>query len=224
MKALIFDSGALINLSMNGLIYILEGLKKNFDGKFLITQEVKGETIDRPMGIQRFELGALQIKNLIDTKILEMPSSLGIDENLLKNETMRLVNNANRTMQVKGQWVHLVEEAEMSCVALSAELNRRGFDTLIAIDERTTRMLCENPYNLEKIMSGKLHQNVKLVSSDANIFGKCNFIRSSELVYTAYKKGLIKLTGKRVLEALLYATKYKGASISLEEIDTLKKT
>ena len=130
---------------------------------------------------------------------------------------------ANRTMQVKGQWVHLVEEAEMSCVSLSAELNRRGFDTLIAIDERTTRMLCENPYNLEKIMSEKLHQNVKLISGNAKIFGKCNFIRSSELVYTAYKKGLIKLTGKRVLEALLYATKYKGASISLEEIDTLKK-
>ena len=224
MKVLIFDSGALINLSMNGLVYILEGLKKNFDGKFIITEEVKGETIDRPIGIQRFELGALQIQNLIDTGILEMPSSLDVDENQLKKETKRIMNDANNTMQIRGQPVHLVEEAEMSCVALSSELRKRGFDTLIAIDERTTRMLCENPYNLEKIMSEKLHQNVKLTSDSSGIFGKCNFIRSSELVYAAYKKGLIKLAGKKVLEALLYATKYKGASISLEEIDTLKKS
>jgi hypothetical protein len=39
----------------------------------------------------------------------------------------------------------------------------------------------------------------------------------------AYKKGLIRLQGKKVLEAVLYATKFKGTAISFEEIETLKK-
>ena len=66
MRVLILDSGPLINLSMNGLLYILEGLKAHFQGKIIITRQVKYETIDRPLNVPRFELGALRIKNLLD--------------------------------------------------------------------------------------------------------------------------------------------------------------
>ena len=45
-KALIFDSGTLINLTMNCLLYILPELKKIFKGKLLITSAVKYEIID----------------------------------------------------------------------------------------------------------------------------------------------------------------------------------
>ena len=78
MKTLIFDSGPLINLSMNGFLYILEELKKSFNGKFLITEQVKYETLDRPLKIQIFELGALRIQDLLQKKVLELPSSLNI--------------------------------------------------------------------------------------------------------------------------------------------------
>ena len=223
MKALIFDSGALINLSMNGLLYVLEEMKKEFGGKFLITEEVKFETVDRPVGIQRFEFGALQIQNLIENKVLELPDSVGVEIKELKRQTKLLFDMANHVMQIRGEWVHIVEEAEMSCLALSAMLKKRGEETMIAIDERTTRMLCENPGNLERVMSEKLHQGVKMINNDLGMFDDFRFIRSSEIVFVAYKKDIIKLKGKKVLEALLYATKYKGSSISFEEIDTLKK-
>lgn len=223
MKVLIFDSGTLINLTMNGLLYILEELKKNFDGKFIITDEVKFETVDKPSGIQRYELGALEVNNLIDSGILEMPSALGINNKELIKMTDELMATANHFMQVRGKWINIVSEAEMSCLALSNELTKRGFENIIAIDERTTRILAENPQNLGRIMSEKLHQRVEVLASDYQIFSKFRFIRSSELVFVAYKKGIIKLQGKKVLEALLYATKYKGSSISLEEIDILKK-
>jgi len=223
MKALIFDSGTLINLSMNGLLYILEGLKRDFDGKFLITQKVKYETIDRPVGIQRFELGALGIKDLIDTGVIEMSTSMDVDESELNNETKILMDSANHFMQIKGKWVHLVEEAEMSCLALSKELSKRGINCMIAVDERTTRMLSENPENLLRIMSEKLHQKIQSNPEGNESFSQYKFIRSTEIAYVAYKKGLIKLKGNRVLEAVLYATKFKGSSVSLEEIDILKK-
>jgi len=223
MRALILDSGTLINLSMNGLLYVLEDLKKILGGKFLITRAVKREVIDRPLTVQRFELGALRIKNLLDEGILEMSSSLGIPEDKINHLTKELMDLANHYIQVKGNWVHLVSEAEISCLALSDELTKLGIDNLIAIDERTTRVLCENPVGLEKIMEGKLHQKVSLVVDDMSIFSKYRFIRSSELVYVAYKKGLTRLKGEKVLEALLYATKFSGSSISFEEINVLKK-
>ena len=222
-KALIFDSGALISLAMNGLLGLLEKLKKNFKGKFLITREIKYEVVDRPIGISRFELEALQIQNIIDKGVLELPSSLGIQDEIIKKKTAEIMEIANRSVQVGDRWVNIVSEGEMSCLALSNELSERGIDNLIAIDERTTRILSENPRSLERIMSEKIHRKVHVDEEKLKAFSKFKFIRSTEIVYSAYKKGLIDLKGKRVLEALLYATKFKGASVSFEEIDILKK-
>jgi len=222
-KALIFDSGTLINLSMNGLLDILKKLKDAWGGEFLITEQVKYEVVDRPAGVLRFELGAIRIQNLIDDGILKMPSSIGIDNIKLKEETKEIMDMANHFLQVNEKWIEIVSEAEMSCLALSNELSEKGIRNMIALDERTTRIMCENPPSLERLMSEKLHQRVKMVANDFKIFSKYEFIRSTELVYVAYKKGIIKLNGKKALEALLYATKFKGSSVSYEEIEVLKK-
>ncbi|MBI3334532.1 hypothetical protein HYZ97_03530 [Candidatus Pacearchaeota archaeon] len=222
-KALIFDSGTLINLSMNGLLYILPALKQRLKGVFLITEAVKREIIDRPMHVLRFELGALRLQQLLDSRILEMPASLGIQEQTLQEETNLLLDKANHYLQVDGRWITIVSEAEISCLALSDECARLNIENLIAIDERTTRLLAEKPENLEQLMSKRLNQHVKLIAQDYSIFAKYRFIRSSELVYVAYKKNLLQLQGKKALEAALYATKFHGAAISFEEIEQLKK-
>lgn len=223
MKVLILDAGPLINLSMNGLLYLLEELKRKFDGKFIITEEVKYEVVDRPIGVERFELGALEIQDLFNNRIIELPSSLGINTETLKNKTKEIMSKANCVVQAKGRCIDIVSNAEMSCLALSSELTKRGVENIIAIDERTTRILAENPENLERLMSDKLHERV-MVSQDAlKEFSKFRFIRSAEIVYVAYKKDLVKLKGNKVLEALLYATKFHGSAISFEEINQLKK-
>src|SRR3989344_3906678 len=160
MKALIFDAGPLINLSMNGLLYIIEDLKKNFDGKFLITRQVKYETIDHPLVIKNFELGALRIQDLLDRKILELPSALKIDDYIIDSKTQQLMSKANHTVEAKGHWIDIVSDAEMSCLALNDELTKKNIQCLIAIDERTTRMLSEKPENLERIMAERLHERV----------------------------------------------------------------
>ena len=205
-KALIFDSGTLINLSMNGLLDIIPALKKNYTFNFIITSAVKKEIIDRPLGIQRFELGALRVQSLFQSGVLQLPQEIGLDETSINEETRELMDIANHYLQINGKWVSIVSEAEISCLAVSDLLSKREVETLIAIDERTTRMLCEDPQSLEKIMSEKIHQHVKMIAHDFNIFKKYRFIRSSELVYVAYKKGFIPLQGKNVLEALLYGT------------------
>lgn len=222
MKALIFDSGPLINLSMNGLLYILESLKKTFEGKFLITDKVKYEVIDRPIKAPQFEFGALTIKNLLDKNILEPVQSLGINLDSLKKQTIALMNKANNCIESGGRQINIVSEAEISCLALSLELSKRGINNFIAIDERTTRMLTEKPQNLAEFMSKKLHTKINLVCN-LDIFKNFRFIRSTELVYVAYKKGFIKIEDPNILEAVLYATKFHGSSVSFEEINILKK-
>lgn len=223
MKALIFDSGTLINLAMNGLLYILPELKKKFPGKFIITKKVKWETVDRPVGIQRFELEALEIQQLIEAKVLELPEVLEIQEKTIEEEAKVLLDQANHYLQANGRWLDIVSEAEITCLALYDECERRGIEPLIAIDERTTRLLAEDPRALEELISRKLHTNAKLIAKDFKIFSKYKFIRSSELVYVAFKKNLLQIKNPKALEAALYATKFKGSSINWEEIDELKK-
>jgi len=223
MKVLIFDSGPLINFSMNGLLYVLENLKKDFPGKFIITNEVKYEVCERPLKVKRFQLGAMRIQKLIDSKILESPSKVGIRTEIIRKETKRLMELANSSFRADEKAIKIVSPAEISCLALSSELDKRGIDNIVAIDERTARMLCEKPSNIEKIMSKRLHKRVKITENNLTELKKIKLIRSSELIYVAHKKGLTNLKGPDALEALLYGTKFKGSSISFEEINVLKK-
>jgi UDP:flavonoid glycosyltransferase YjiC (YdhE family) len=118
--------------------------------------------------------------------------------------------------------MQVVSDAEMSCLALANEMKKQNHDVLVAIDERTARMLSEKPENLEQTMSAHLHKRVRF-EGNLNIIKDIKIVRSSELVYVAYKKGLIDLKDPESLEALIYATKYKGAAISWDEINQLKK-
>ena len=210
-KALILDSGTIITLAMNGLLDILPEFKKTYEGKFLITHEVKYEVVDHPIEVQRFELDALRVQNLIDSGILELPDSVNVSNEIIKKKTKELMEIANRSVKINDRWIKIVSDAEISCLALSSELEKRGFETLVGIDERTTRMLIEKPQNLEKIMSEKMHHRVEVITTKLKPFENFRIIRSSELVFVAYKKGLINIKGKKALEALLYATKFKGA-------------
>lgn len=223
MKVIIFDAGPIINFSINGMLDILENLKNSFDGKFIITEAVKKEVVDHPINVPRFELGALRVQALIDKNILELPSSMNIKSETINKETQRIMSIANYYIFSRESWINILSEGEASCLALSNELTKQNIENIIAIDERTTRILAEKPENLKKLMEDRLHTNVKAQLSNLQEFANFRFVRSTELVYIAYKKGLLNLQGKKALEAALYATKFKGSSITFEEIDELKK-
>ena len=223
MKIIIFDSSTIINLAMNGILDLLRELKKNFKGKFIITKAVKYETIDRPLNIKKFELGALKIQNLLDDKILELPEAISIKDDEIKNKTRELINRINRVFSAENEFIHIIDEGEASCLALNLILENKKIENIIAIDERTTRMLGENPENLHKLFEKKLHIKIKMFRENIPEINNIKFIRSSELVYVAYKKKLVDLKNGKVLDALLYATKFKGASISQEEIEQIKR-
>ena len=156
-KVIIFDASTLISFAMNGLFKYLVELKKTFNGKFIITQEVKAEIIDRPLKIKRFELEAMQVSQLLLDKTLEFPSSLGISDEEITKETDRLLDLINSSFYEKDKSIHLVDLGEVSCLALGKMLNQKEIPNLLAIDERTARMICEKPENLRKLLVKK-HQ------------------------------------------------------------------
>ncbi len=222
-KAIIFDSGTLISFAMNGMFEELRSLKKVFDGKFLITQEVKQEIIDKPITIKRFELEALKLNQLLEENVLELPASIGIKDFDVTKKTNEFIQVANSLFYTKDKEVKILGLGESSCLGLSVLLNEKKVSNVLAIDERTIRVLLEKPENLTKLLQRKIQSSIKIKSSNYEIFKGFKVIRSTELVYVLYKKGLSKLKGPNVLDALLYAMKFKGCAISFEEIEEMKK-
>lgn len=223
MKILIFDSSTLISLALNGLFNEIQNLKKIFNGKFIITKEVYWEVVEKPISTKRFELEALEMKQLIDDKTLEFPDSLKINDKEITEKSKQIIEIANNSLIGKQGAVHLIDLGEASALALSSILNEKSIKNLVAIDERTTRMLCEKPKNMIDLLEKKLHTKLKINYENLKKIPEADIIRSSELVYIAWKKGIIKLTGPFVLDALLWAVKLKGCSISEDEIREIKR-
>jgi len=222
MKYLIFDSGPIISLTTNGMLPIIEELKKVFDGEFILTPQVKNEIVDRPMKIKRYKLEALRVMDLIDRGIFKMSSDVILLQKLNKevSRILKITNGVLRTSQ-SGEKIKIIHEGEASCLAFS---NLIDSDNVIVIDERTTRLLTESPQNLKKMMEKKLHTSIKVELSLLDGLKKFKFIRSAELLFVAYKKGLIPIKkNKDLLDALLYGVKFKGAAISSQEIEEMKK-
>jgi len=220
MKYIIFDSGPLINFSMNGSLHLLRKLKKVFNGKFLITEKVKTETMDYPEKIRRFELGALQLESLFKQRVIELPKFNQKQKEQLKKESAEIMTIANSTFIAKGKNLHLIHEGEATTLALAHILKE---PSVIAIDEKTIRMMCENPENLRKLLQKKLRTPVTSNKKNYDFFKKFKVIRSTELVYIANKKNLFDLKDPRALKAMLYAMKYKGCSVSKEEIEQMAR-
>ncbi len=221
-KAIIFDAGTIINFSMNSLLDLFKDLKKIFNGKFLITEDVKYEVVKRPLHVKKFELSALRVQKIIKDGILELPDSIGVNHEEIDKRTKELLDVSNSTF-IARKPIHLIDKGEASCLALSEILSRRGIKNVIAIDERTTRMLCESPENLRELLESKLHTKIKAKKQNFLEFDKFKIIRSTELAYIAYKNKLINIGNGNLLDALLYAIKYKGCSVSRDEIEQLKR-
>ncbi|MEA3414411.1 MAG: hypothetical protein U9Q99_02710 [Nanoarchaeota archaeon] len=223
-KVLIFDASSLISIAMNGLLPKLEKLKEISNAKFIIPKEVHYEIIKRPLNIKKFELEALQLNLLVKKGILELPNSLGIKDSEITSKTKKIMNLANKTFFENNQKeIHLIDLGESACLALGKILNEKQIENVLVIDERTTRILCEKPENLRKLMQKKLHRTINFKKENLSHFKNFKITRSCELMYLAYKKGFFEITNKKIVDAFLYALRFKGCSISTEEIKEIKK-
>ena len=222
MKYLIFDAGPIISLTMNGMLPVIEKLKGVFDGEFVLTPAVKREVVDRPMKIKKFKLEALRVADMIERGVFKMSGDI-VEQGKLEREKKRILKVANGVLRTTHghKKMEIIHDGEAASLAFSKLC---GVENVIVIDERTTRMLSEAPEDLERMMEKKLHVPLDAELSLLEELKGFKFIRSAELLYVAFKKGLIGVPkSKDLLDALLYGVKFKGCAISSGEIEGMKK-
>lgn len=224
MKSLVFDSSTIISLALNNLLWILKPLKDKYKGEFYITQEIKEEIIDTPIKTKKFKLEALQIQEILEQEIFKI-----YPQHLLEKEES-LKQTANQIFFVKNNFMTIIDPGELSALVLAKEISAEA----IIIDERTTRLMIENPQLLANIFKNKLHTKIEINEKNLNQFTKefsnIKIIRSSELSAIAYELGILnkyissKTSNKKeILEAVLWGIRFKGCSISDEELNEIIK-
>lgn len=220
VKHIVLDSGPLISLTLTGMLFILERLKNKFpEIEFIITPQVKQETIDKAWVVKKYELEAVKLQSLIDRNIIKVSTEF-ISNTQIEKETARIMKVANSTFRAGGENLKLIHLGEASCLAFG---NLCRCENMIVVDERTVRLFSESPENLRTITERKLHMEVNFNAKNLKEFKDFSFIRSSELLFLAYEFDLLDYKKEpKVLDALLYATKYSGNSISTKEIEEIK--
>ena len=225
MRAIVFDTGPLISLTLNNLIWLIEPLQREFRGTFYIPMGVKKELIDRPLKTKKFKFEALQMIPYINNGTLEI-----IENDFILSKARELMDISNRSFKAKGKWIQIIQTGEMETLATALYFNSKT----VVIDERITRMLIENPNDVKKTLERRLHtkiymdkKNVELLHSQIK---QLKVIRSVELVTMAYEMGLlnkyvdksermtIKNIEKMLLEGVLWGVKLNGCSVSEKEI------
>ncbi len=230
MKSLVFDSSSIITLASNNLLWLLKPLRKQFGGKFFIPHSVKIELVDNALKTKRFRLEAMQVMEEIAKENLVIYSDQEV-----KELARKLLKLANRVYIAKGNYIKIVHLGEMEVISLVCRLNSEA----CVIDERTTRILIEDPEKLADLLERKLHTKVQMDRENLEEFKrkltKFGIIRTSELVTIAYELGLLdvyssdmekiytKATKEDVLDGALWGVKLRGCSISGSEIEEIKK-
>jgi hypothetical protein len=223
MKDIICDSGSFISLTNSCLDRILYFLSEKFRVRFVIPPSVEYETVTRPIqsNLRQYTFSAIKIKEAIrDGVIVTVNSDVS-------SQTNRILRYANNVFYAKGSPLQLIQSGEAEMLALASELGVKD----ILIDERTTRMLIESPFNMREHLGKEFNVNIMVDKKALEEFGSMtkgiSAIRSSELVMLAYENGYfdhfeeLKLPA---LEAALYTVKFSGCSLRFDEIQEYLKS
>ncbi len=214
---IVFDTGVLIGFSQTCLLPVFSEIKEKI-GEFVITTGVKYECIDRVRNNMRFKLSSLRINDQLNDFVFDIYKS----DKALDDKTKEILNLTNNIFYISGRPLHIVDFGEAECLALLALTNAN----CLAIEERTTRMLIEDPDALLEILKKKHHnQNIEFNAEKhlkfKTMIGEVSVIRSVDLLSFAYERGLLKdvIIDKEYLKSALYALKFNGCAVSFEEID-----
>ncbi|MBI5073112.1 hypothetical protein HZA99_04800 [Candidatus Woesearchaeota archaeon] len=176
-KIIVFDTGPIISLTINNLLWVLDRLKEKFNGEFYITPAVYDELINKPLSTRKYKLEALQVLPYITKGTLKVYNNLAIIETAKQIEEL-----ANRAFEIDKNWVQIVHKGEIEAVATAISLSADA----IGIDERTTRHLIEKPEKIAQHMEMTMHQKVfinwKNIETLKQMIGQLKVVRSVELI------------------------------------------
>jgi predicted nucleic acid-binding protein len=215
-KRVICDSSSLISLSMNCMLPLIIELSEKAD--FIITQSVYDEIITNPLKRGNHLMGPMNFKALIQNGILKV-------ENADPEEARQILEDSNSIYYAHDRQLRIIQIGEAEALALAND------GDILLMDERTLRFLIEKPDSLTGLLQHRMHKGITMNRARSDNFRKhCNgvsIIRSSEIVAVSYEMGILEKyfagEGRDVLKACLWSLKYKGCSLSVDDIDEYLK-
>jgi hypothetical protein len=177
--------------------------------------------VDKPLLTKKYKFEALQVLQNIQQGVLEI-----VDTKHIQQTSDRLYQLANSCFIADNHPISIVHNGEIEGIAAYLHLNSNAF----IIDERTTRLLIEEPKKLAYILQHKLHTPVTIHHHNLNQFlhevKNVKLIRSFELVVMAYELGFLDKflpnlpsPNKMLLDGVLWGIKLNGCAVSEHEID-----
>lgn len=223
-KVVVVDSSTIISCAMNCIIWVFEELSRK-GIKFVVPKSVKKEVIDRGLESKRFKYEALRVLAYFTDNVFEV-----YDEDI-KKETSEILSYANSSFYIKNNPLKILQDADAEVIALAKKINA----DMILTDERTLRLLLENPSEIKDFLRRKFSTEIKVSESSLlnfkKVAGEMDIARSVELIALACSLDIFNETRtkcevsgnqncqKELMEGLLFALKFSGCSVSFEEIN-----
>ncbi len=214
-QSIVCDSSSLISLTDSCFIHVIYFLKKKYRGRFIIPPSVEKECVEQPMHIKNYALHAIRLKRAIAENMIDVVGAKAQPA----AEEIRFI--ANNIFHAEGTPLRLLHPGEADVLSLAIEL---GVDNIL-MDERTTRMLVEDPESLRQHLEHELGKQIGINDESLSAFSratrKLRFFRSTELLLLAHELGYFADYGeleREAVEASLYKLKYSGCAIGFEEI------
>ncbi len=202
------DAGPLISLSNTCMLWILEKLPF----QFLLPPWVINEVSLFPKQTKHYKLSALRISDYIRSGVLQ-EGELGERGEEIARKVQHIANNV---YFIKHRPLKIIQRGEAEAIALATLT-----DHAMLVDERTIRLLLEDPLELRNVLQIRTGARVSIDRERAEelqeIVGDVLMLRSADIVAYAYEERILG-KGKEFLEAALYALKYAGCAISEQEI------
>lgn len=215
---IVVDSSSLITISDSCIMKIVKNVAEREKISFIIPESVYVESVENPLHIKKYELNAIRIRDAVDEGYLKVAKSTPATREWME----RLGKISASIANPNGTQLRLLQWGEAETLGLLKQLDSK----ILMIDERTTRLLIENPAALAGILCRRHNRKVTISGEQvrwfSQNFSEVNVIRSVELIALAYEDGAMDSelhTSKQALQAALYAAKYSGCAVSEDEIE-----
>ncbi len=213
--SVICDASSLISLADSCFVPLLYVLRSRMAGPFVLPRSVHLECIDRPLSNKQYALAAVRLARAEQDGVLK---TVDVD---VKKEIEEIMWNANNLFFVHDRPLKLLHEGESEMLALARKFGVSN----ILVDERTTRMLAEAPFDLKKHLEAEFKSHVSVNDKYLREFQRLTngmvFFRSCELLAAGFEQGFFSQYGpleRQALEAAFYAIKFNGCGVSFQEI------
>ncbi|MCX6767710.1 MAG: hypothetical protein NTY90_03205 [Candidatus Micrarchaeota archaeon] len=217
MVKIVCDSSSLISLADTCNIDALAFLKQKAGAEFVITPGVREEIIGAPMKIKALEYSAIRIR-----KALEESAIAVADAPNLAAKTSEILGAANRLYLVGGKPLPVLHEGEAQSLALLSIARANA----LLVDEKTTRLIVEDPAKLKEMIEGeyveKLALDLEAHKKFLALIPPTAIMRSAEVLALAAHRGYFKTFGKHEEEAFhasVYALRAAGCSLAQDELE-----